>query len=273
MKRIFFNLSVDTEQDLHSSVYTGITEGLPLLNSVLKKYGVSPTLFVTGDCLEKYPKLFQQYAKTNWEISLHGYRHVRYDQLTLPQQKEQFKKGVTLFQNILKFKPTGFRAPQHSINDSAFQLLPSFGFHYDSSYTPRNLLQVLFFTKFWKSQLKHAFSPSKPYCISPTFSEIPPSSFILPLTGFPLSVLPLFFFKRLFDLIHFFTPKNGIILFYFHSWSLIPLKSKVQKYCPPENFLWKMEQFLAYALRKSQPITLEKYAHFLTAVTYKKNPK
>ncbi|MBI5391374.1 polysaccharide deacetylase family protein [Candidatus Woesearchaeota archaeon] len=273
MKRIFFNLSVDTEQDLHSTQYTGVTQGLPLLASVVEKYPLLPTLFVTGDCLENYPKVFQSYKRQGWEISLHGYRHLRYDELNLNQKKGHLQKGVTLFKKIFKATPSGFRAPQHSIDTDTLQLLPSFGFRYDSSFTPRNFLQVLFFPCYWKAQLKHAFTKNAPSRITDSFYEIPPSAFIFPLTGFPLSILPLFLFKRLFDLIYFLTPHNGIILFYFHSWSLIPLKSKVQKYCPPEQFLKKMDQFTAYALRKTEAITLEEYTYSLTAVANKKKPK
>ena len=77
MKDLLF--TVDVEPDLRTGEYTGVFWGLLELEKLLDKYNIKPTLFVTCDCIEKYPTLFQNLNNKGWVIGLHGYRHIRFD--------------------------------------------------------------------------------------------------------------------------------------------------------------------------------------------------
>ena len=56
---MLINISIDVEKDLHTNSYKGVTEGLKRLEKILGKLKIKPTLFVTGDCLEKFPDIFK----------------------------------------------------------------------------------------------------------------------------------------------------------------------------------------------------------------------
>ncbi len=64
------------------------------------------------------------------EIAIHGYKHIRYRYLSLPQQAVEIKKAIEVFQkyNIL-FK--GFRAPYNNYTSDTLELLEKFHFKWD----------------------------------------------------------------------------------------------------------------------------------------------
>ena len=140
-------ISLDIEPDLHSLDYKSVYEGIPKILEVLDSHKVKATLFTTCDCIEKYPRIFQKLMKEGHEIAWHGYRHERFDDLTLKQKEESIKKSILCFKKNLGISPKGFRAVQHSSDSSTFSLLKKYGFSYDYSKSPLNLLQFLFFPK------------------------------------------------------------------------------------------------------------------------------
>ena len=215
-------ITVDTEADLNSGNYKGIYEGLEALRKILDKYNIKVTFFVTCDCIEKYPKIFQRLQKEDHEIALHGYRHVRFDKLSYKEKEEQIKKAIEVFVRYLKNKPKGFRAPQHSIDDETLNLLAKYGFKYDSSYTPLNLLQLFFFPGRFLSWLRLFFSQTKTYRIRGNLYEIPCSAIIIPFVSLALRVFPKPLLRFYLDILKVF---NKEIVFYAHSWDFIELSN------------------------------------------------
>ena len=56
-------ISIDVEPDLHTGKYISITQGLKIFEKLCDKYKIKPILFVTADCIKKYPKLFNRLHK------------------------------------------------------------------------------------------------------------------------------------------------------------------------------------------------------------------
>ena len=241
MKRIIY--TVDVEKDLHSNTYKGITEGLKRFEILCDNPRIKPILFVTCDCIEKHPEIFRKLHKKGWEISLHAYRHERFDELNLKEKEEALKKSILCFKKHLNIKPKGFRAPQHSIDDETLDLLEKHGFEYDSSYTPLNFLQLVFFPKKLNLWAKTTFSSLNPYKIRKNLLELPPSSFFVPFVSLTLRIFPKFLLKPYVGIISSICKKP---MFYAHSWDFIELKkSRVDRTFPYTKFLDKLDYVMS----------------------------
>lgn len=130
-------VSVDVEEDLNQKTFCGV-ENLDKLLNIFDKFGINATLFATGLVLEKYPDLIVKWSKKH-EIGCHGYYHVPLCELSISERKKQLEDFCELYENILGEKPKGFRAVQHTIDNTQLKLLEKFGFEYDSSVVPRYL--------------------------------------------------------------------------------------------------------------------------------------
>ncbi|MEK6893416.1 MAG: polysaccharide deacetylase family protein [Nanoarchaeota archaeon] len=255
MKKVAF--SIDVEPDIRTGSYKGVYEGLPRLEKLLDKYNIKPTLFVTCDCIEKYPSIFKRLMKKGWEISLHGYRHTRFDVLTSEEKKDNLKKAIACFKKYLGILPSGFRAPQHSLDeDTTANALKAFKINYDSSLNPWNFYHLLFFWKIKVNQ-RYNFTKSSIHYRN-GLMEIPISSCIMPFSSitlriFPKSILrPFFFFISL--------KKNPV--FFMHSWDLIKIKdSKLYNLCPLEDFLGRLEFLLEYLSNNCKFYTIDEIYH------------
>jgi len=237
-----FVFSIDVESDLHTGNYESVTRGIKIIENMLNKHEIKGIFFTTCDCIEKYPEIFRRLAKQGHEIALHGYRHVRFDELSYEEKNEQIKKAKTCFKKHLGFEPKGFRAPQHSIDDKTLDILEKEGFEYDSSYTPLNFLQLLFFPQKFGLWLRQVFSKRDSYKIRKKLLEIPTTSLIVPLSSLTVRLLPKIFLI-LFSKILFSTHKN--IVFYGHSWDFIELpESRIYHMCPLDKFLLKIDWFM-----------------------------
>lgn len=254
---IKMNISIDTEKDLHSNTYKSLTAGLKEAEDLFDKYRIKPTLFATCDCIEKYPEIFKRLHKKGWEISLHGYRHERYDTLSIYEKEELIKKSFAIF-NKIGIKPSGFRAPQHSIDNATLDILNKYNFKYDSSFTPLNLLQLIFFPDKIKTWINTTFARTIPHKIRSNLIEIPTSAFILPLVSMMIRFLPLFCMKVLVKLVEL--TNNKMILIYTHSWDFIELpESLTNRVCNKKKFLIKLSIFLEWASKSYKFIKLEDY--------------
>ncbi|MBS3091797.1 polysaccharide deacetylase family protein [Candidatus Pacearchaeota archaeon] len=241
------SLSFDVEPDLHSGEFIGITEGIPRILSILDKHKVKATFFTTSDCIENYPKIFQNLKKNGHEIASHGYRHVRFDDLNLEQKEESIKKSIHVFKKYLNQHPMGFRAAQHSVDINTSKILSHHGFKYDSSKTPLNLLQVAFFPKRIKSNLLNFCSNPRKHK-SHNLIEIPTSSLGLPFVSilprvFPKSAQKIYF--KLLELIY----KDAV--FYAHSWDFISLpRSKIDRNFPHNRVIENFDFMVGYLKKK-----------------------
>jgi len=223
-------LSFDVEPDLHTNQYLSIEKGLIIIKKILDKHNVKGTFFATCDCIEKYPQLFKNLENEGHEIALHGYRHERFDDLTQEEKEEAIKKSILVFEKYLKQKPKGFRAPQHSIDKETIKLLEKYDFKYDSSKTPLNILQLIFFP----TKKGCFFSKPSKYKIG-KLTEIPSTSLLIPFVSLVLRVFPRILQKLYLLSLRFFFKE---IIFYAHSWDFIEVKkSKLDRFFPHKKVI------------------------------------
>jgi hypothetical protein len=242
--RICF-VSIDVEEDLRKEDIKTF-EGIKKLNKILdifKKYKIKSTLFVTGDVLQKFPGLVVNWSK-NHEIACHGFHHIPLNELSPLERKKQLKDFIQIYEDLLSKKPKGFRAVQHTIDDTQIKLLVDSGFRYDSSVIPRYI--------FFKSYIGYkGKAPNLPYlpCSNDyrkkgdsKILELPvsPLIFNFPLGGTWIRTLGPNFYKFLL-----FFKKPEYISLAIHPWDAICHNGKYSKNSG-EIFLEFLDEILEY---------------------------
>ncbi len=244
-KQVVF--TIDVEPDLYGSTYKGVTEGLKKFEVLCDRFSIKPILFVTTDCIVRYPSLFKRWHNKGWEISLHGLTHNRFDEMTLSEKKYELSESIRLFKKHVGAAPKGFRAPQHSIDEETLDLLEKYGIHYDSSMTPLNLLQFFFFPHKRGLWARSFLSRRNPYLIRKNLWEIPPSSLLLPFVSLVLRVLPRPLLKLYVSMI---VATHQWPIFYAHSWDFIKLNnSRIDKAFSHTRFLKNLEYIMSIVSR------------------------
>ncbi len=110
----------------------------PILN-LLKQHNQKVTFFVLGQIAERHPELIKKIFQSGHEIASHGYSHTILSQLGKDGFEREIEKTNQIIEQIIGQKPTGFRAPNFSLNNKtkwAFDILKKHGFKYDSSIHP-----------------------------------------------------------------------------------------------------------------------------------------
>ena len=249
------SLTIDAEPDLHTGDYKGITKGIPRLLNILQKHNIKATFFVTADALKKNSSFFKVLQKEGHEIALHGYKHVRFDNLSTKDKKRHILEAKKIYGKILNKKPKGFRAPQLAIDNATLEILESQGFQYDSSYAPLNLFQLIFFPTKLKLWIKSTFSPTKKYKIINNLQEIPTSSFIFPFVSLAFRMFPKPLIMVFYNIVKMFYKDQ---IFFAHSWDFIKLnESKIDKLCPHEKFIDRLDYFILQAIKKNKFVKME----------------
>jgi len=235
-------LSIDTESDLHTGLYEGIVEGIPNFLEKIRGINIKITFFVTAEVLEKFPDYFRGLDYEGHEIALHGLEHERFDDLSYDEKERRVVEAIRIYENTLYKKPKGFRAPQHSVDEDLLKILNKHNFLYDSSHTPLNFFQLLFFPKRWKSWAKNVFVNRKKHKISKNFFEIPTTSIILPFVSLIVRIFPTLALNIYFNFLRIF---NKEIIFYAHSWDFIKLQdSKIDKLFSHNLFVSRFSEFI-----------------------------
>lgn len=130
MKKFVF--SVDVELDFYpKGGVNGLTEGVPLILSLLKKFDIRATFFVTAEVVEKFPEVIKNLGKTH-EIACHSYMHENMSKLSQSEQYRVLKKATEIIETVAK-RPVGFRAPRLNVDENLFKNLEKLGYVYDSS--------------------------------------------------------------------------------------------------------------------------------------------
>ncbi len=128
-------LTIDVEHDCppYLKTYRGIETGLPHLCSILEKYDVQATFFVTGDVALKFPQQIRELAKLH-EIGCHGYSHERFDRMSYQEAAFEIKKSTeVLCRSTGREKLFSFRAPNLKFPHRFLGLLKDNGYSIDSS--------------------------------------------------------------------------------------------------------------------------------------------
>ncbi len=236
--------SVDVEPDLHDGENKGIQEGLIKFEKICDKNKIKPILFVVASCIPKNKEIFKRFVNKKWDISLHGLSHKRFDDMSYEEKEYEIKESIKIFKKYLGIKPKGFRAPQHSIDNETLDLLEKYKFEYDSSMTPLNFLQFLFFPSRPKRAVFLFFSRPWKYKIRNNLEERPVASFILPAVSLVVRVFPKWILKIYFFILKLFYRE---IMFYSHSWDFIELKeSRIDRKFSHTNLLKKLNFIMGH---------------------------
>jgi len=241
--------SVDIEPDLKTGSFKGIERGLPILIGILNQSNIKATFFVTGKVIQKYPALIRGLHQKGHEIALHGYRHLRYDTLSVSEKKKDLQKAVNIYKKVLKSKPLGFRAPQHSIDCQTISLLEKHNFVYDSSMTPGNIMLLRHICGSKPSIiLRNFFSKMVVHPLTEKIFEVPRPSFLIASGGFELKLYPSWCYKLIISLCKIF---HINFIFVMHSWDMIDIPgSLTNRLCSSNQFIKNLKNFLAYSSKK-----------------------
>ena len=234
--------SIDVERDLHTGKDKGIKQGLLRFEKICDKHKVKPVLFIVSSLVKEHKDLFKRLSNKGWEISLHGYSHKRFDEMSYDEKEAEIKKSIIEFKKHLGIKPKGFRAPQHGIDRETLDLLENYGFKYDSSYTPLNAMQIIYFPYRPILAVKLALSRLNPYKIRKNLLEIPAASLLIPFVSLTLRVFPKWVLGIYVKLIKAVYKKP---VFYAHSWDFIKLKdSRIDRLFRHKKVLSKLDYIM-----------------------------
>jgi len=235
-------VSVDVEQDIGRQKAFQGAERLDRMLKIFDKFEAKATLFVTGEALERYPRLVQKWSE-KYEIACHGYHHVPLFELSISEREKQLEDFARLYTKILGEKPKGFRAVKQSIDNNQMGLLEGSGFLYDSSVLPR-------YVPFRKHVGYKGKAPTEPYHPSRDdcrkkgkmkILEIPTSSLVfgIPLSGTWLRVLGSRFYRVLLTL-----RKPNFIGLVAHAWDAVEYQGSFSRNSG-DRFLEYLEKLLS----------------------------
>jgi peptidoglycan/xylan/chitin deacetylase (PgdA/CDA1 family) len=248
------SMSFDVEPDLHTGEFKGITHGLLNLVQILDKHYIKATFFTTADCIEKYPQIFRKLKLNGHEIASHGYRHHRFDNLSINEKENSIKKTIEVFNKYLGENPRGFRAPQHSIDKDTLKLLSNYSFKYDSSKTPFNILQIIFFPNKIRSNLINFFSNPKKHKVGNIY-EIPTTAVLIPFVSIIPRVFPKVFIKIYLNFLKLFFDE---MIFYAHSWDFIELpKSRIDRHFSYKRLIKNIDFIIELLAREDRFVKME----------------
>jgi len=261
------SLTFDVERDLHSNDIKSLNIGIPRLLNILNKHNVKATFFVPAKLLEEFPRLFKDLRKKGHEIALHGYDHERFDDLSLKEKEVRIKKSVEIYKKLFKHGPAGFRAPQMSIERETLKILKKNNFLYDSSYTPFDFLQLLFFPKKFKIWFESFLKPRKIFKLENNFYEVPLSSLFIPLTSMTLRILGPVLLRIYLALLKL---TNQNLTFFAHSWDFIETpQSRIDRHFGHERFILNFKRMIEILYKKGKYITIEKLVQEKLSITLK----
>ena len=131
-------LTFDVENDFNFPTFKGLKIGLPRILRLLERYKIPATFFVTGDVVEKYPKIIRNLSE-RYEVGCHGYHHESFQKMD-PQKVTLIKSAKKFIEEIIEQQILGFRAPYLRVCPELFDALRKVGFKYDSSLSWFNVL-------------------------------------------------------------------------------------------------------------------------------------
>lgn len=109
-----------------------IEECLEPYFKILQEYQVKMTIPITAKAVEDYPERAEFVLKQGHEVAIHGDVHQPFYG-SVEEQIDWLEKAKRIFDDILGFTPTGFRAPWLQHDKNTYLALIKTGFLYDSS--------------------------------------------------------------------------------------------------------------------------------------------
>jgi len=109
-----------------------MTATLDAYLDITDQFHCSPTLAVTANLLDRYPRPFRRLAERGAELAVHGYVHTDYAQLDLGQQRVHMDKALAAYRK-LGIPVQGFRGPYLGWNADSVAVAREAGLSYGSN--------------------------------------------------------------------------------------------------------------------------------------------
>jgi len=177
-----------------------LSQGMPRLLDLYKKYNVKSTFFFNGDIIQQHPHVVEMILEDGHEVASHGWVHdadKAFDVLSYSEQVRHLKLSKSMLEELSKKEVISFRAPALRINEDTAKALDETGFKIDSSVSSQRMDMFLSFGGLKK--LNWFFAPRNPYfTVSDKLwkkgegkvYEIPVSAMGLPYIGTTLRIIP-----------------------------------------------------------------------------------
>jgi peptidoglycan-N-acetylglucosamine deacetylase len=116
-----------------SQGYYGPEVGLPRILSLLKRWDLPATFFVTGYVADRYADECRQIVEHGHEIGHHNYSHEWPARTPHDEERKAFAQGMESLYRLTGSYPEGYRAPGWEFSDITFDLLRENGMRYSSN--------------------------------------------------------------------------------------------------------------------------------------------
>jgi peptidoglycan/xylan/chitin deacetylase (PgdA/CDA1 family) len=117
-----------------SAAEYGAASGMPRILSMLDKYAVPATFFVTGVDAMLHPEMVQAIQKSGrHEIGVHGWIHEFTPRLDAAEEERLLDQAIEYLTQATGKTPVGYRAPSWAFSEATLGLILKKGFLYDSS--------------------------------------------------------------------------------------------------------------------------------------------
>lgn len=121
--------SVDTEEKKVAITFDsawGADKTMRIIE-ILQEYDVDATFFLVGFWVEKYPDMVKALYDNGIEIGTHSNTHADFKNLDASQMELELTTSMDLIENVTGEKPTLFRAPYGSYNNTVISTATSLG--------------------------------------------------------------------------------------------------------------------------------------------------
>jgi len=127
----------DSPGDISRGVFAGEV-GVPRLNTLFEREGITTTWFWPGHSVETFPEQFDLVVGSGHEIGLHGYSHENPLAMSREQEADVLDFTMELIETRSGRRPTGYVAPWWEFSHVTNELLVERGIRYDHSLMHRD---------------------------------------------------------------------------------------------------------------------------------------
>lgn len=111
----------------------GARVGVPRLLDLLRREGIAATFFTPGHTVDSFPEICRRIVADGHELAHHGYFHLDTGALDEAGARAELERGIASIERVSGCAPVGYRAPGGFLSQATLELLPEYGFAYDSS--------------------------------------------------------------------------------------------------------------------------------------------
>jgi peptidoglycan/xylan/chitin deacetylase (PgdA/CDA1 family) len=127
----------DSPGDISRGVFAGEI-GVPRLNTLMERSGITATWFWPGHSIETFPEQFDLVVGSGHEIGVHGYSHENPIAMTREQESDILDYCINLIETRTGRRPTGYVAPWWEFSPVTNELLLERSIKYDHSLMHRD---------------------------------------------------------------------------------------------------------------------------------------